>query len=134
MLNITNTGVQTNTIDTEWSKKPIPNKKAKTPINIGFRDQVYGPPVTSSRGGLNGTGVPLAFKNQTTHQIHKANPGNKKTIPIIVPDIPENNSGKPKALSMYRPPKISNTSRPINTTNPTGVSSARRRLELVAIE
>ena len=127
-----NAGVQTKTIDTEWSKRPIPNKKEKTPVNIGLRDQAYGPSVTSSRGGLNGTGVPFAFENHTTHQAQIINPNDRRTAPISVPIGSESNFGKPSARSMYRLPKTTKSNIPKKTTSPTGVRSNRRCLEPIA--
>lgn len=122
------------TIDTEWSKNPIPNKKAKTPVNIGLRDHAYGPTVTSSRGGLKGTGVPFAFLNHTTHQAQITRPTARRIIPRSVPGGPESSFGKPSAPSMYRLPKITKSSMPKNTAIPTGVRNERRRLEPVATE
>lgn len=121
-----------NAIDIEWSKRPIPNKKAKTPVNIGFRDHAYGPSVTSSRGGLKGTGVPLALKNQTIHQIQNTNPNKRRITPQIVTIGPESISENPSALSVCRLPKTTSKSNPQNTMSPTGVRINRRRLEPVA--
>ncbi len=68
-------GVNTTRREADSSNTPKPKRRAKTPVNIGFRTKAYGPVVTNLGGGLRGTGVPFALRKiRTDHPIkNKAN-------------------------------------------------------------
>ena len=119
------------TSESDLIANPIPKRRRITPVSIGFLANRYGPVVTISGGGLNGTGVPFAFRKWSTDHAVTPAPTAMSSIAMnkVGPLANGQGSESNQSMSMDRITKI-----PVNTPkiiNPIGVR--RVRVFLVAV-
>lgn len=99
--------------ETDPSNRPKPKSRANMPVTIGFLTYLYGPVATNWGGGLDGTGVPRAFRKWRTDQPVK-NKANKKAgkdkkaenglgITSVIPSSLSSSKAKTMKTNINRP-------------------------------
>jgi len=117
--------VKTRRRENELISTPIPKSNRKTPDSIGFRANRYGPDVTSSGGGLNGTGVPRTLRKWKADQPASAAPAEISKTDRGNRNDPGTGAGSFSRVSTATEAPIKETVKRPNTIAPTGVSNVR---------
>ena len=117
--------MKTRTRENELISIPMPKSNRKTPDTIGFRASRYGPDVTSSGGGLNGTGVPRTLRKWKADQPASATPAAISKTDRGNRNDPGTGAGSFSRVSTTTEATTKETVKRPKTSTPTGVSNVR---------